>query len=161
MDFATTLKTIRKEKGYTQSSLAKELNVSQNAVYNWENKKCEPSIEMIKKIADVLDVSLYDLIVISTDLTISSEETAKMAEVILDQIHDNKVLSASGEIYLNRYYSMLNDTGKKLAVDYVEGLTENPKYTLKADNEESTDYRNLLQAEKNLYTALDKYQKDK
>ena len=28
MDFATTLKTIRKEKGYTQSSLAKELNVS-------------------------------------------------------------------------------------------------------------------------------------
>lgn len=45
MDFATTLKTIRKEKGYTQSSLAKELNVSQNAVYNWENKKCEPSIE--------------------------------------------------------------------------------------------------------------------
>ena len=161
MDFATTLKTIRKEKGYTQSSLAKELNVSQNAVYNWENKKCEPSIEMIKKIADVLDVSLYDLIVISTDLTISSEETAKMAGVILDQIHDSKVLSASGEIYLNRYYSMLNDTGKKLAVDYVEGLTENPKYTLKADNEESTDYRNLLQAEKNLYTALDKYQKDK
>ena len=90
MDFATTLKTIRKEKGYTQSSLAKELNVSQNAVYNWENKKCEPSIEMIKKIADVLDVSLYDLIVISTDLTISSEETAKMAGVILDQIHDKK-----------------------------------------------------------------------
>ena len=161
MDFATTLKTIRKEKGYTQSSLAKELNVSQNAVYNWENKKCEPSIEMIKKIADVLDVSLYDLIVISTDLTISSEETAKMAGVILDQIHDKKVLSTSGEIYLNRYYSMLNDTGKQLAVDYVEGLTENPKYTLKADNDESTDYHDLSQAENNLYTALDKYKKKK
>ena len=41
MDFATALKTIRKEKGYTQSSLAKELNVSQNAVYNWENRKCD------------------------------------------------------------------------------------------------------------------------
>ena len=161
MDFATTLKTIRKEKGYTQSSLAKELNVSQNAVYNWENKKCEPSIEMIKKIADVLDVSLYDLIVISTDLTISSEETTKMAVVILDQIHDKKVLSTSGEIYLNRYYSMLNDTGKQLAVDYVEGLTENPKYTLKVDNDESTDYHDLSQAENNLYTALDKYKKKK
>lgn len=59
-----------------------------------------------------------------------------MAGVILDQIHDKKVLSTSGEIYLNRYYSMLNDTGKQLAVDYVEGLTENPKYTLKADNDE-------------------------
>ena len=94
MDFATTLKTIRKEKGYTQSSLAKELNVSQNAVYNWENKKCEPSIEMIKKIADVLDVSLYDLIVISTDLTISSEETAKMAGVILD--HDANLEALAG-----------------------------------------------------------------
>lgn len=114
-----------------------------------------------KKIADVLDVSLYDLIVISTDLTISSEETAKMAGVILDQIHDKKVLSTSGEIYLNRYYSMLNDTGKQLAVDYVEGLTENPKYTLKADNDESTDYHDLSQAENNLYTALDKYKKKK
>ena len=135
MDFATTLKTIRKEKGYTQSSLAKELNVSQNAVYNWENKKCEPSIEMIKKIADVLDVSLYDLIVISTDLTISSEETAKMAGVILDQIHDKKVLSTSGEIYLNRYYSMLNDTGKQLAVDYVEGL-KNDSVLVKDKNQQ-------------------------
>ena len=161
MDFATTLKTIRKEKGYTQSSLAKELNVSQNAVYNWENKKCEPSIEMIKKIAEVLDVSLFELLVVSTDIAIPSEETAKKAGVILDQIHDQKMLSASGEIYLNHYYSMLNNMGKQLAVDYVEGLTENPKYTLKTDNDESTDYHNLSQAENNLYKALDKYQKDK
>ena len=84
-----------------------------------------------------------------------------MAGVILDQIHDQKMLSASGEIYLNHYYSMLNNMGKQLAVDYVEGLTENPKYTLKTDNDESTDYHNLSQAENNLYKALDKYQKDK
>ena len=43
----------------------------------------------------------------------------------------------------------------------MEGLTENPKYTLKTDNDESTDYHNLSQAENNLYKALDKYQKDK
>lgn len=161
MTTGSKIKELRLKKGLTQKQLSEKCGMYESQIRKYENGNANPKLETLQKIADALEVSLYDLIVISTDITISSEETAKMAGVILDQIHDKKVLSASGEIYLNRYYSMLNDTGKKLAVDYVEGLTENPKYTLKADNEESTDYRNLLQAEKNLYTALDKYQKDK
>ena len=161
MTTGSKIKELRLKKGLTQKQLSEKCGMYESQIRKYENGNANPKLETLQKIADALEVSLYDLIVISTDLTISSEETAKMAGVILDQIHDKKVLSASGEIYLNRYYSMLNDTGKQLAVDYVEGLTENPKYTLKADNAESTDYHDLSQAENNLYTALDKYQKDK
>lgn len=56
MDFSKKLKKLRIEKGFTQKQIADALNVSQNAVYNWENDKREPSLITVKKIADLLDV---------------------------------------------------------------------------------------------------------
>lgn len=60
--FSEMLKTCRKNKKLTQKQLADILNVSQNAVFNWENEKCEPSIDMINKIADFFRVSVDMLI---------------------------------------------------------------------------------------------------
>lgn len=57
MSFSEKLKNLRVEHGDTQSALATKLNVSQNAVYNWENGKREPNLETILKIADIYDVS--------------------------------------------------------------------------------------------------------
>ena len=37
------------ERGLTQTALARELQVTQNAIFNWENGKREPSMEMIRK----------------------------------------------------------------------------------------------------------------
>ena len=58
--FAKGLKELRLERGLTQSALAKELNVTQNAIFNWENEKREPSIEMIQKIANYFSTSLLN-----------------------------------------------------------------------------------------------------
>ena len=55
--FADELKNLRMERGLTQTALARELQVTQNAVFNWENGKREPSMEMIRKIADYFQVS--------------------------------------------------------------------------------------------------------
>ena len=53
------LKDIRKQHGMTQKELADKLNVSQNAIYNWENGKREPKIDTIKKMCDIFDVPFY------------------------------------------------------------------------------------------------------
>jgi len=60
--FANGLKKLRTEYGLTQSALAKELNVTQNAVFNWENEKREPNINMIQKIANYFNTSLLYLL---------------------------------------------------------------------------------------------------
>lgn len=60
--FANGLKRLRIERGLTQSALAKELNVTQNAIFNWENEKREPNLEMIRKIADYFNTSLVYLL---------------------------------------------------------------------------------------------------
>lgn len=57
-NFADRFKQIRKENDITQAKLADALNVSQNAVFNWETGKREPSLNMLKKISEYFDVSL-------------------------------------------------------------------------------------------------------
>lgn len=61
-NFQEKIKGLRIERGLTQKQLADLLNVSQNAVYNWENGKREPSMDMQKKIAKIFDIALYMLL---------------------------------------------------------------------------------------------------
>ena len=60
--FANGLKKLRIEHNLTQSALAKELNVTQNAIFNWENEKREPNLDMIQKIAEYFNTSLVYLL---------------------------------------------------------------------------------------------------
>ncbi len=60
--FNDNLKAIRKEKGYTQESLAIELNVVRQTVSKWEKGLSVPDAEMLQRIAEVLDVSVVRLL---------------------------------------------------------------------------------------------------
>lgn len=56
------IKLLRTEKKLTQSELAKELNVSSQAVSNWERHKGYPDISNIIQVSDLFDISLDELI---------------------------------------------------------------------------------------------------
>ena len=56
------IKFFREKKNITQSELADKLCVTRQAVSNWENGKTEPDIEMLNKIASVLEISIEELI---------------------------------------------------------------------------------------------------
>ena len=133
MDFATALKTIRKEKGYTQSSLAKELNVSQNAVYNWENRKFNVSMDYIM---GKISIGNYQ---------IPTEWAADVNyKPIIDAIGNglgdpnwDKMHDAQSVVYNNLLlssFSKLNDHGKEKAIERVQELTEIKKYTESHNN---------------------------
>ncbi len=62
MSFKDRLKALRKKRGLTQQQLAYLLDVSQNAIYNWENGKRQPKIEMIEKISSILKAPKTDLL---------------------------------------------------------------------------------------------------
>lgn len=61
-NFSKQLKQLRLEHGLTQVALAKELDVTQNAIFNWENEKREPNLDMIRKIAEYFNTSLVYLL---------------------------------------------------------------------------------------------------
>ncbi len=55
--FANRLKELRIEKSYSQSELAKLLNVDQRTISNWENAVREPDFDMLIKITLLFDAS--------------------------------------------------------------------------------------------------------
>ena len=57
-----TIANLRKQKGMTQSELAEKMNVTDKAVSKWERDLSCPDINTISKLADVLNVSVEELL---------------------------------------------------------------------------------------------------
>lgn len=49
---------LRKQQGISQTDLAKQLGIHKNVLGRYERNEVLPSIEIARKIADILDVSL-------------------------------------------------------------------------------------------------------
>ncbi len=62
MNFSSKIIKIRKDNNLTQEELAEKLNVSRQAVSNWENDKNLPDIELLICVSKIFSISLDDLI---------------------------------------------------------------------------------------------------
>lgn len=60
--FGDRLKEIRKQNKLGQIELAKKLNVANGTISMWENNLRTPDLETIKKIANLFNVALSDLV---------------------------------------------------------------------------------------------------
>ncbi len=60
--FNENLKTIRKQKGFTQEDLAIKVNVVRQTVSKWEKGLSVPDAVTLQKIAEVLEVSVGELL---------------------------------------------------------------------------------------------------
>ena len=65
MDNITTgsfIKELRKEKNMTQKQLADLLHITDRAVSKWERGVCAPDISLLEPLAEILEVSIVELI---------------------------------------------------------------------------------------------------
>ncbi len=56
MNFGERLKKIRKNKGFTQEELAEKVGISRSNIANYENNKNMPSVDILVKLSNALDV---------------------------------------------------------------------------------------------------------
>lgn len=75
MDFGKQIKQIRTEKNLTQEQMANMLNVSRQAVSNWENNKNLPDLELLILMSRVFSLSLDQLILGGSEM---NNMTAKL-----------------------------------------------------------------------------------
>lgn len=81
--FAENLKKIRKDKGYTQEILAEKLNVVRQTVSKWEKGLSLPDVDMLSKIANVLETDVNILLdgqITTTDQSKIVKQLAKINE---------------------------------------------------------------------------------
>lgn len=137
-EFAKKLKELRKKNKITQKELANTLNVTQNAVFNWENEKCEPNMDTLIKLANFFDVSIDYLTMGKAELlTKVWDEHRELENVTLENDIDDDgfkgILMIDGFLVsdkklLNEYHK-LNRYGKKEAIKRVSELQYIPEYT--------------------------------
>ena len=79
--FAENLKKIRKDKGYTQEILAGKLNVVRQTVSKWEKGLSLPDVDMLSKIANVLETDVNILLDGQITTTDQSEIVKQLAKI--------------------------------------------------------------------------------
>lgn len=79
--FAENLKKIRKDKGYTQEILAEKLNVVRQTVSKWEKGLSLPDVDMLSKIANVLETDVNILLDGQITTTGQSEIVKQLAKI--------------------------------------------------------------------------------
>lgn len=62
MTFGQQIQALRKEKGWSQETLAKTLYVTRQSVSQWENDKAMPAVDLLVKLSQLFDISLDRLL---------------------------------------------------------------------------------------------------
>ena len=78
---AENLKKIRKDNGYTQEILAEKLNVVRQTVSKWEKGLSLPDVDMLSKIANVLETDVNILLDGQITTTDQSEIVKQLAKI--------------------------------------------------------------------------------
>lgn len=101
--FATRLKQLRKERGWSQDILAERLEISRSAVGNYETGIREPSFEMLETIADLFNVDM-DFLTGRTETTTDLKDaliSAYIRNETVDRIRQDERLLSYAEKLLN------------------------------------------------------------
>lgn len=117
MSIGENIKKYRKEKGLTQRELADKLNIATNSLSRYEIGERRPPIDMIEKIAEILNVTpiqlMYDEEVENT-LNQSADDEAQRQEMYLKELREDTI---------NKYDS-LDLFGQKAANKYINFLAK-------------------------------------
>ena len=126
----TRLKKLRMEKDLTQAALARELNVTQQAVAKWEAGKSLPDHAMLLRLAQYYGVSVDYLlgrtlsrdgaIIVADDLYDSTDEKGNLRGSIMATLQKKLVVNTT-----NLLFDLLGKTGNRSAItaagDYLSG----------------------------------------
>ena len=96
VEFGEQLRRAREEKGMTQQSLAEQLYVTRQSVSRWECGDRYPDLLTTKKISEILEVSLDDLL--------SGKEMEKVVErnpVIENKVANNIMIALYAVVVLS------------------------------------------------------------
>ncbi len=139
MSIGNNIRNARKKKGYTQKQLAELAGIASITLQQYELEKRKPQIDQLLKLSTALNVNINDLLESPLDNSplyhyfkddsISDNPVGRRyinAELTI-QVDDWQQI----DIELVKKFKKLNESGKAIAIERVEELTEIPRYTQK------------------------------
>ena len=131
------IRFFRNKKGITQKALADLIGKTESSIQKYECGSTEVPFSVLEKIAKALDITILFLLddeyLESASTYFEEKGEVKTSALFHDMASLNKNLAANIETsytqILNNFFSMLNDNGKKKALERIEELLEIPRYT--------------------------------
>lgn len=95
------LKKIREEKGFSQAEVAQYINISRQAISNWENGKSLPDIDNIILLSELYGITVDELLIENSnkkDKTIKNSEKkeSESNNISNTEVFDKKLLEIIG-----------------------------------------------------------------
>ena len=134
------LKTLRRQKGFTQEELAVRLNVVRQTVSKWEKGLSVPDAELLTRLAEVLEVPVSTLLGsaipddkepddIARQLAVKNRRSRRIwrtaAAVLIAVVVIYLLLIAVSIIAFDKF--RVDDPGTAQVTDYVEVMPEKKK----------------------------------
>jgi len=107
MALSTNMLLIRKKKGLSQADLGKMIGTSGDVIGRYERGDINPSVEVVSKIADALEVSL-DYLLGKTALELDKQALQRLEDI-------SKLSPENKNFVLNLIDMALRDIGAKKA----------------------------------------------
>ena len=134
------IKTYRENKNMTQNEVADILGVKSATISKYESNTLEPNIESIKKIAEIFEISIDELLKDEEEFNISKYN-------ILGILREQKNMKLKGNLYHNTQITFAYNTnhieGSKLTEDQTRYIYETN--TLLAEKDSVTDLDDILE----------------
>ena len=115
MTIGEKIRAFRKERKLTQRELAEKAKLANSTIQQYEAEQYTPKIEQLSRIAEALDVNIYQLL--DWDSPIEG----------VDGMYHGEYLDLHNQI--QRDFKILNSAGKVEAAKRVNELTQIEKYT--------------------------------
>lgn len=130
---AAKIKKARESFGLTQAQLAKKIGTTPQNISQYERGIRKPKYETLRKIADAVGCNVYDLVPDDEADKLSHQISFAFGSMV-DELVNAKELFLKGfnegqqEKYLLEAFEILNDKGKKVALERVDELLQIPAY---------------------------------
>lgn len=149
MTTGQSIREARKMAGMTQMELAHRLDIPFQSISQWERDIRKPKFETIQRIANALEISVYELMGLSDveawyaelntgiDLTLIAGRIHQkfdipmdMAEKIAEEVSNLIPVNARGgdEAVFQQLLNRLTDEGQQKGKEYLDDLSGNPRY---------------------------------
>lgn len=125
MNIAKQIKKYRLNSNMSQRDLGEKLGISQQQIAQYENGKRMPKLETIRRIADALEVPMYEL----TEFDYGPSVEEMRDEIFGDFPKNREEVQKWKMDLLIKQYKKLNNAGRNKAIETIEDLTYIPKYT--------------------------------
>ena len=127
------IRKYRIEKGMTQKKLGELCGIADSNIRKYETGKQTPKINTLQRIADALEVSIYNLMEFDEDYSVSDKK--RMIKYLRQLESGINTIEMSDFVMTGLMYQ-LNDKGQEKAIEQVELLTKLPEYRIKTTDSE-------------------------